>query len=1063
MTRPSLPWRTRLVAAFLGLSAAVGLYLPAHAQTIPTSDFERAIGPSSMATQFSDSIKVENASYLSLWLQNSALKEADLQDPSQFTIQSATDPNYAPDKQVKATWISSRCRLTRLSNRKTLMVKTTAVFLGLPTPMKPGASYTIKSALQGIPTDAVTFNDKATLSDNIKVNQVGYLPDRAKFAYLGQYAGTKGPLPLTAASFELLDSNGKSVFSGKPSRRIIKPTKDGQPVDGDQSLILTGQELYELDFSSFNTPGTYRIYVPSVGLSYPFEIGSAALNVAYINLMRGNLIQRCGCDIPLSITRHGHDACHIDDAFVDPAALTSGFIQQPSKDNAGKPLVKPPLYKPVHEKEHRKATGGHHDAGDYGKYTSNGCNFIAYPLQLMRLYPDKYQEDNLGVPNSGNSIPDVLEEVKWELDWVENMQDDDGGVFGVIRPNSGGYENSVPPRENKRFMFPKDTNYTAAFAAALAHAGTHPQIKKYYPEDAKRYLAKALKAWAWLEVNKTYTKYWHYGALFDDRDELAWAAVELYAATGDTKFHDYFLNNFKPEEARWGWVFLVESIGHAARRYATMTERPTDPAMKERCRQVIFKAADAHVANTNAFPYRMAMPPDSLRFGAYGWYFPAAQWSYDILVANALQPKQEYVEAALRQVDYTLGANPFGYALNTGIGFKRNIEIVHNPSNYDRIIEPAPGIPNGIGSAGFYWLNQYAKTPGEGVFPQNWPLMNRWYDGFNVNTEFTVDMSIRETLTLGFFAYVPNTKTTPPTVTLKADKLEGPAPLNIKFSVEVPTGTKPRYIFWDFDDESFSSDASPTHTFTGDGREYTVCVTIMDQNGNLASQTAKVVCKRQSLSYPATPQGVQKSTVLYLPLDGDTKDAGPNKLKVETIIGRPNNLPMTFTDNPGWMAKPAGKALVMNGREQLKIAIPNAIAVRPGASITIQAMLYIEEFAGWGWDGDPTSLGLNLVPKRDDSSLNMRQDKWDKSNTPLIGAGKGWVVESKKLGPAFPRFKWVQFKLAYDGSDKTEFFLDGKKLGETSGMAISHAAPNDAAFFVGPFIGMVDDVSLTID
>jgi PKD repeat protein len=1066
MTRSPLPWRTRFLSAFFALGTAFIAASPAHAQLDPTSDFERAILPSPMATQFADSIKTESPSFLSLWLQNTALKEADFKDPASFTIQSSDDPAYAPDKKIAPISISARCRTTRVSNRKTLLVKTTAVFLELPTPMKPGASYTITSTLAGIPSAPVKFSDKTSISDNIHVNQVGYLPTQEKIAYLGQYAGTRGPLPFTAQSFELLDRNGKSVFTGKPTRRTIKPTKDGQPIEGpDQSITLTGQELYDLDFTPFNTPGTYRLYVPGVGISYPFDLGPSALNVAYINLMRGNLIQRCGCDIPLSITRHGHEACHIDDAFVDPAALTSNFVQQP-KDKKGTV----PIYKPVHEKEQRKATGGHHDAGDYGKYTSNGCNFIAYPLQLMRLYPDKFQEDNLGLPNSGNNIPDILEEVKWELDWVENMQDDDGGVFGVIRPNGGGYENSVPPRTNKRFMFPKDTNYTAAFAAALAHASTHPQIIKYYPQDAKRYREKALKAWAWLEQNKAYTEYWHYGALFKDSDELAWAAVELYAATGDAKFHDYFLKNFKPEEARWGWVFLVESVGHAARRYAFLSERDTDPAMKKRCRDVILKAADAHVSNTNAYPFRMAMPPESIRFSAYGWVFPAAQFSYDLLVANAINPSDAYTKAALSQVNYTLGANPFSYALNTGIGFKRNIEIVHNPSSFDRIIEPAPGIPNGIGSAGFYWLNQYAKTPGEGVFPQNWPLMNRWYDGFNVNTEFTVDMSIRETLTLGFFTNVTSAipaKPVHPTVAISADNLTGPAPLAVKFSPKVTPavsgpGGRIRYWFWDFDDESFSCDPSPAHTFADDGREYNVTLTVMDENGNLGSQTVKVACKRKNASsaYPGTPLTPTKATVLYLPFDGSTDDAGPNKLKVETVAARPNNLPMQLVDTPTWMDKPAGQALAMYGREQLKITVPSAMVIKPNTPITIQAMLYIEDFAGWGWDGDATSLGLN-VPRRDDSSLNMRQDKWDRSNTPRVGAGKIWVTDAKTLGPAIPRFKWFHFKLTYNGTDNTELFIDGKKIAEAPGPALNRDINQNLLFYVGPFVGMVDEVTLT--
>src|SRR5690606_20784141 len=122
------------------------------------------------------------------------------------------------------------------------------------------------------------------------------------------------------------------------------------------------------------------------------------------------------------------------------------------------------------------------------------------------------------------------------------MQDpSDGGVFGVIRPRSGGYEHALPAKEAKRLFFPKDTVFTGSFAAAMARAARSADVRKYYPADAKRYLAKAIKAWEFLERNQRYTEYFHYGSVFGDADERAWAAVELYATTGEKKYHDYFL------------------------------------------------------------------------------------------------------------------------------------------------------------------------------------------------------------------------------------------------------------------------------------------------------------------------------------------------------------------------------------------------------------------------------------------------------------------------------------------------------------------------------------------
>ena len=535
--------------------------------------------PPPMDTLYQNRLQIESADYLSVHLFDITIDHAKIKDTSHFAIQSKNDARYEANAQIHPVNISSRSRAVRVPDRKSMLVKETVIFLQVPQPLQNGKSYSVtiaNIASENVKYPAllpVTFDERRQTNDNIRVNQMGYLPGQQKYAYLGQYLGSSGGMKFNAQTFDLLSVSGQSAFQGNIKLRGVRDE-------------LVGQIVYELDFSPFKVPGTYRIFVPGVGLSYPFDIGAGALNPAFVNLMRGSYHQRCGDAIDEKISRHHRPACHLDDAYLDQSVEKLNFV---------KPKNQSPLY-PVKYGGQQTAIHGHHDAGDYGKYTTNGAGFVFSILQAMELFPDKFQTDSLGFPYSGNGVPDFIDECKWELDWLENMQDPaDGGVFGVIRPQNGGYENSMPPAEAHRLFFPKDTVFTGSYAAALARASRSPLMRKYFAQDCIRYQQKAQKAWEWLEKNKTFVQYFHYGAEFEDWDERNWAAIELYAASGDEKYHRYFLENFDPTKKRWGWWGLFEAAGYATNTYAFLSGRPRDETMLQKCRQAIRDTCEKHV------------------------------------------------------------------------------------------------------------------------------------------------------------------------------------------------------------------------------------------------------------------------------------------------------------------------------------------------------------------------------------------------------------------------------------------------------------------------------------
>jgi hypothetical protein len=1026
-----MPYSRHVAAllAMLTLTVAFGPMLLAANQSL-----DERLFPPPMETLYANRLQAESAKYLSINLFNVPIDHAQAARADNFIITSKDDADYAPDRQVHPVASGSRTRAIRVSLRKELLVKGTNIFLQLPTPMKNGNHYAVKVLDLGgaIPElSPILFDDSRQINDNIRLNQLGYLPEYAKYAYIGQYMGDAGPMPFDAAEFYLVDNHGARVFTGK-----IKPRHVGDE--------LVGQHVYELNFTEFRTPGTYRIQVPGVGMSYDFEIGPGALTPLFTNLMRGNYHQRCGQEIDAAFSRHPRPACHLDDAYLDKSAEQTSFVEPKN----------PPLYPTNYDGKRHPAIHGHHDAGDYGKYTITGAGYVFDVLNAMSAFPGKFLSDNTGLPYSGNGIPDVLEECKWELDWLENMQDEDGGVFGVIRPNNGAYEQSMPQPEAHRLFFPKDTVFTAAYAAALAHASRSPEMRKYYPKDCDRYLARATRAWDWLAAHDRYVHYFHYGEVFGDWDERCWAAVEMYAATGQQKYHDYFLKNFDPSRKRWDWWPLFESVGYAVHAYLNLPDnRPHDNAMYQRCADALKEACEMHVSSAEAFPYRLSFPEASIHARTYGWFFPGDFSGYDLLMGYAHFKDKRYLQCVIDNLSYTCGANASSYFLQTGLGQKRNIEVVSDYNNNDGVIAPVPGLPLGIGTPGFYWIAKYGKQIGDGTYPQEWPLLNRWYDGFNVTSEFTMSPLMRETLVAGYFADVSPTAKRP-TVKLIADRTSGATPLAVQFNIE--TSAQVREVFWDFGDESFSTRRAPQHVFNEAGKEYPIGVSIVDANGMFAYATTVISCDLGKVNFPRVQSKADSKTVVLYHLNGDLKDAAGHAPALKVITGKSDRTAYHFASRaPTWMSKPAGSCLELNGAEHFSVVLPGTLLPNPATTpVTVEMMLYLQEFDGWGYPGNPILLGL----QNDwNSRLAWVQETWNKEQVPQFGS-----IAPAQFVSGFPRDRWCQVKLVYDGKGTASFYVDGKLWGSTQDQTFRPTVNHPLTLSFGPFKGMVDEVRVQL-
>src|SRR5438552_12083418 len=209
-------------------------------------------------------------------------------------------------------------------------------------------------------------------------------------------------------------------------------------------------------------------------------------------------------------TRHTHGHCHTNLAEVPSPESTFPFtwstVAQKSADFAGSQAANTPQLKddasqlfPYVNKGKIDVSGGHHDAGDYSKYTINCAGLVHYLMFAVDSFRGVAALDNMGIPESGDGISDIMQEAKWESDFLAKMQDADGGFYFLVYPRDREYESNVlPDQGDSQVVWPKNTSATACSVAALAQCASSPLFKKQYPTEAALYLEKAKLGWEFL-------------------------------------------------------------------------------------------------------------------------------------------------------------------------------------------------------------------------------------------------------------------------------------------------------------------------------------------------------------------------------------------------------------------------------------------------------------------------------------------------------------------------------------------------------------------------------------
>ncbi len=504
---------------------------------------------------------------------------------------------------------------------------------------------------------------------HLLVDQFGYRPGDPKVAVIREakvgYDVIDKFTPGKTYRVRSVD-DGRVVFTGTPTPWMQGITE-----------VSSGDHGWWFDFSSVNTPGTYFVDDPERNLrSATFRIDQRV----YANILKAAtrmyFYQRSG----FAKQKPYADACWTDSpAYIGPDQdLQARDITDRNNRSKAKNL-----------------SGGWFDAGDTNKYVTFAAQAVH---QLLTAYQENTSAftDDFGIPESGNGIPDVLDEVKWEIDWLKKMQYPDGS--SALKVGELGYVSAAPPSSDTsaRFYIPSCTSSTIASSGMFAHAAfVFGQVGGLSRESGE---LKTRAVNAWNNYQKITPKQTHCDsgevhagiADWSESDQNAAAvvaAIYLFAVTEAPGYDTYIKAHYKELKAYndMGWSRYNPDQGEALLFYTTLPQ--ADPALKKTL--LADKLHDAkngnqiYGFNPDDDLYRAFLHDQQYHWGSNN---PRAQYgntnidvvTYGLDAAN----NPSYQTRALEILHYFHGVNPFAmvYLSNMyGYGATRSVnEIYHS-------------------------------------------------------------------------------------------------------------------------------------------------------------------------------------------------------------------------------------------------------------------------------------------------------------------------------------------------------------------------------------------------
>ena len=483
----------------------------------------------------------------------------------------------------------------------------------------------------------------------IGVNLVGYEADSPKQAFI---------VNTESEHFEIVRlQDTEVVFSGS-----VEVHAELDSISGDRLAII--------DFSSLNSPGEYVIKTtekPKL-ISHPFKINENVYHDALLTMVKSYYYHRCGTAVGIE-TEWRYNVCHLDDApfFRDPETSM-------------------------------QVTGGWHDAGDYNKFSGNTALSAGLLLYAYDLNTCNFSDHQLDIPESGNGIPDILDEVSWALKWLLKMQRDDGAVYHKVSQEKWIGEFLPDQDPSTRYIFDVSSAATASFAAVTALGARH--LEEYNPSFSLELYSAALKAWDFLDMNPENKPEGGFknppgvtgGEYGDpsDLDERLWASAEMFKLTNSEVYLDFFIQNYTKLSLEnippISWRD-AESLALRAFLSANTPNRYSND--REAISAHIMNHADSLLEIQKANNYKNLLQKNQYYWGSNS---VGLAYAFDLIHAYELSGEPEYRFAALDQLHFILGRNPYNLSQVTGMGSVSVKNPYHQLSEVGKFSAPVPGM-----------------------------------------------------------------------------------------------------------------------------------------------------------------------------------------------------------------------------------------------------------------------------------------------------------------------------------------------------------------------------------
>lgn len=551
-----------------------------------------------------------------------------------------------------------------------------------------------------------------SFSEYIVVDQFGYTPTATKVAVIRDpqtgYDAAASFSPST--TYKLMNAdNNQPVFSA-----AISAWKGGA------TDISSGDKVWWFDFSSYTTPGRYYVKDGTLAArSAEFVIADTVYKSVLKAAMRMLYYQRSSFAkaTPYASVGWTDAASHLGPLQDKNARLYNNNTLATEKD--------------LH--------GGWYDAGDLNKYTSWTASYVITLLTAYQENPTVFTDD-FNIPESGNGVPDLLDEVKWGIEHLLRMQQSNGSCLSVLSSASGSPPSSATGQSK---YGPATTNATLKCAAAFAMASK--VYKDYnstlYATFSSNLQTKAIAAWDWADANPSITFENNNSANGSsglaagnqETNELGrktsklGAALYLYELTGQATYLTYFETKYSDMPlVAWGNYMSQYFLESQSLMMHYLSLPGINSAVGTNIRTKTKTAANATNDFANALtnqtdPYRSFVKDYNWGSNQYKSNYGNLFWElnqYQIDASN----NEMYLKASEEYLHYIHGVNPLQLVYLTNMSSygaeKSANEMYHNwftdgSALWDRVGTSTYGPPPGFlvgGANEFYDWDDNCKS-----------------------------------------------------------------------------------------------------------------------------------------------------------------------------------------------------------------------------------------------------------------------------------------------------------------------------------------------------------------